>query len=53
VLLSGHHENIRKWRRFESIKKTLKARPDIVDYEKLSKEDKKNVQKIQAEDLDI
>jgi tRNA (guanine-N1)-methyltransferase len=53
VLLSGHHENIRKWRRFESIKKTLKARPDIVDYEKLSKEDKKIVQEIQAEGLDI
>ncbi len=30
VLLSGHHENIRKWRLKESIKRTLVKRPDLI-----------------------
>jgi len=31
VLLSGHHENIRKWRREEQIKKTAERRPDLLE----------------------
>lgn len=31
VLLSGHHENIRKWRKFQSLKKTYLKRPDLLD----------------------
>ena len=30
VLLSGHHENINKWRREESIKRTEMRRPDLL-----------------------
>lgn len=30
VLLSGHHENIRKWRREQSVIRTLKKRPDMI-----------------------
>ena len=30
VLLSGHHENIRKWRLQESEKRTLERRPDLI-----------------------
>ncbi|MFL0249876.1 tRNA (guanosine(37)-N1)-methyltransferase TrmD [Clostridium neuense] len=41
VLLSGHHENIRKWRRKESILITLKNRKDLLDNMVLSEEDKK------------
>lgn len=41
ILLSGNHEEIRKWRRFKSIERTYKNRPDLIDEEKLSKEDKK------------
>lgn len=29
VLLNGHHENIKKWRREQSLKVTQKARPDL------------------------
>ena len=29
VLLSGHHENIRKWRRLQSLEITKKRRPDL------------------------
>ena len=31
VLLSGHHENINKWRLEQSIKKTEKRRPDLLE----------------------
>ncbi len=41
VLLSGHHENIRKWRRLQSILITMEKRPDILKKTKLSKEDMK------------
>ncbi|MFZ8803184.1 MAG: tRNA (guanosine(37)-N1)-methyltransferase TrmD [Candidatus Calescibacterium sp.] len=30
ILLSGHHENIRRWRIEQSVKKTLERRPDLV-----------------------
>lgn len=31
VLLSGHHENIKKWRYEEQVKRTKKRRPDLID----------------------
>ena len=31
VLLSGHHENIRKWRYEEQIKRTKDRRPDLME----------------------
>ncbi len=31
VLLSGHHENIEKWRREQSIKRTMQRRPDLLE----------------------
>lgn len=35
VLLSGHHENIRKWRHEQSVKRTKERRPDLWEaYEK-------------------
>jgi tRNA (guanine37-N1)-methyltransferase len=30
VLLSGHHENIRRWRLEKSVEKTLALRPDLI-----------------------
>lgn len=39
VLLSGHHENIRKWRRKQSLLITKERRPDMFEKIKLSKED--------------
>ncbi|MBS6043020.1 MAG: tRNA (guanosine(37)-N1)-methyltransferase TrmD [Clostridium baratii] len=41
VLLSGHHENIRKWRRKESLLITKERRPDLFEKIELTKEDKK------------
>lgn len=39
VLLSGHHENIRKWRRVKSLELTKKIRPDLYRKITLTKED--------------
>ena len=41
VLLSGHHENIRKWRRRQSLLRTLERRPELLKEVALTKEDKK------------
>ncbi|KEI01432.1 tRNA (guanosine(37)-N1)-methyltransferase TrmD [Clostridium botulinum] len=40
VLLSGHHENVRKWRRLKSLLVTKEKRLDLFDKINLSKEDK-------------
>ncbi len=39
VLLSGHDKNIREWRRRQALDITLERRPDLLDKEKLTKED--------------
>ncbi|MBU5590837.1 tRNA (guanosine(37)-N1)-methyltransferase TrmD [Clostridium sp. MSJ-4] len=41
VLISGHHENIRKWRRARSLIITREKRPDLFKKFNLTKEDKK------------
>ena len=41
VLLSGHHQNVDKWRREQSLKRTLERRPDMLEKADLSKDDKK------------
>lgn len=46
VLLSGHHENIDKWRRKESLKMTLNKRPDLFEKIELSDEDKRVLEEI-------
>ena len=46
VLLSGHHENIRKWRRYESLKNTYLKRPELLENAKLSQEDINDLNKI-------
>jgi tRNA (guanine37-N1)-methyltransferase len=40
VLTSGHHANIQKWQREQSLKKTLERRPDLLKNAELSKKDK-------------
>ena len=45
ILLSGHHENIRKWRRAKSLLITKERRKDLYDKLTLNKEDKKILEK--------
>ena len=39
VLISGHHANIEKWKREQSLINTLKKRPDMLEKAELTKED--------------
>ncbi|NLJ41860.1 MAG: tRNA (guanosine(37)-N1)-methyltransferase TrmD [Clostridiales bacterium] len=41
VLLSGHHGEIEKWRRQESIKNTLRKRPDLLEAEDLTETERR------------
>jgi tRNA (guanine37-N1)-methyltransferase len=40
VLLSGDHAKVRLWRRRKALEKTLKNRPDLLEYSALSEDDK-------------
>lgn len=40
ILLSGHHQNINKWRRYQALKNTYFKRPELLENVELSKEDK-------------
>ena len=48
VLLSGHHKNIEEWRRKESIKRTLKRRPDLLENANLSKKERMFLEELLA-----
>lgn len=41
VLISGHHAQIAKWRRVQSIKRTLERRPDLLENANLTEDDRK------------
>ena len=40
VLLTGHHANVDKWRRQQSLKRTFERRPDMLEKADLSEEDR-------------
>ena len=48
VLLNGNHEEIRRWRREQALKKTLRNRPDLLEGAELSVEDKKILSRIRS-----
>lgn len=49
ILLSGHHQKIEEWRREQSICRTLERRPDLLEEAKLSKKERKFLEKKQQE----
>ncbi len=50
VLVSGHHEQVRRWRVRESLRRTLERRPDLLDERPLSKEESALLAEIREED---
>jgi tRNA (guanine37-N1)-methyltransferase len=48
VLVNGNHDEIRRWRRRRALEKTLRNRPDLLDPDGLSEEDKKLLAQIQG-----
>lgn len=49
VLLSGHHENINKWRREQSLKNTFKKRPELLDDIELTEKEKIYIKNLNEE----
>jgi tRNA (guanine37-N1)-methyltransferase len=48
VLVSGNHEQIRRWRRRAALKKTLRNRPDLLERAALGDEDKELLAQIKG-----
>jgi len=46
VLINGNHQEIRRWRREQALKKTVRNRPDLIDAVELSTEDRKILERI-------
>lgn len=46
VLISGHHANIMKWRREQSLKRTYERRPDLLENAELDKKDRAFIEKL-------
>jgi tRNA (guanine37-N1)-methyltransferase len=46
VLMNGDHQQIRKWRREQQLRKTLKNRPDLLEHAALSDEDRRLLESI-------
>jgi tRNA (guanine37-N1)-methyltransferase len=49
VLLSGHHEKIRKWRKEQSLRATLAKRPDLLEKADLDDEARAILRRIREE----
>ena len=49
VLVSGHHEEVRRWRLRESLRRTLRRRPDLLLDRPLSPEEGRLLDEIRAE----
>ena len=50
VLLSGHHANIAKWRREQSLLATWKKRPDLLEKASLTREDRAYLARLEREE---
>jgi tRNA (guanine37-N1)-methyltransferase len=53
ILLSGHHAAISRWRRKESLRRTRQRRPDLFRELDLSRQDRKLLAEIEAEDQEL
>jgi tRNA (guanine37-N1)-methyltransferase len=50
LLLSGHHGEVERWRRRESLRRTLQRRPDLLASASLSDEDRRVLEELRTED---
>ena len=49
VLVSGHHEQVRRWRLRESLRRTRDRRPDLLEGRQLSKDEAKAMAELRTE----
>lgn len=50
VLLNGHHEQIRIWRKKESLRRTYQRRPDLLEKYELDAEEKRLLNEVKCEE---
>ena len=50
VLISGHHANIAKWQREQSLKRTLERRPDMLERAELTAKDMEDIRKLKNDE---
>src|SRR5207237_6049240 len=50
VLLSGHHENIRRWRKEQALRATLEKRPDLLETAELDAEARKMLDALRSQE---
>ena len=50
ILLSGHHANIARWRRQQSLERTRRLRPDMLETADLTEEDRRYLQALAEAD---
>ena len=49
VLLSGHHADVRRWRKRTALERTLERRPDLIEHAALDDEDRELLDEIMKE----
>jgi len=49
VLLSGHHEEVRRWRRMTALRRTLSRRPELLNMAALDDEERQMLEEIRKE----
>ncbi len=49
ILKSGHHANIARWRRNESLRRTKEVRPELLEKAELDKTDRKFLQSLESD----
>jgi tRNA (guanine37-N1)-methyltransferase len=49
ILLSGHHENIRRWRLKQALGRTWQRRPELLEARKMSGEERTLLEEFQRE----
>jgi tRNA (guanine37-N1)-methyltransferase len=52
VLRSGHHGEVDRWRRRESLRRTLRRRPDLLETLELTPEDRRTLDELRSSDED-
>jgi tRNA (guanine37-N1)-methyltransferase len=49
VLLSGNHGEVARWRRRESLRRTLHRRPDLLESARLSDDDRRTLDELERD----
>ena len=52
IVLSGHHDNIQRWRHREALRRTWQRRPDMLVDRELSKEESQWIEEFKQEGMD-